>query len=198
MKRWILFPPKEEEKLKDRLGNLPFDIGGEHIKELIDEKNIQHFEIIQKSGQTLFVPSNWHHQVWNLEDTISINHNWFNGCNINQIWLSLFEQYNEVLHEIEDCRDMDNFDEHCQLMLKSVFGMDFNIFLDILSVIVDNRVKILGGDIDILLNESKFGENHARFDLEAIQQVLLKIQQSCSPERSQLILEKIYKVIQKK
>lgn len=64
-------------------------------------------ECIQESGDTIFVPSGWHHQVYNLvcfspllslyrpvtlfqcmslnvlqEDTISINHNWLNAYNL--------------------------------------------------------------------------------------------------------------------
>ena len=27
-------------------------------------------EIIQNEGQTIFVPSSWHHQVWNLVNTL--------------------------------------------------------------------------------------------------------------------------------
>ena len=89
-KRWIFLPPGEERKLKDKLGNLVYDVESEEAKEL-EEKNgpIQKFEVIQNSGEVVFVPSGWHHQVSNLEDTISINHNWFNGCNILGVYFLL-------------------------------------------------------------------------------------------------------------
>jgi len=66
-KKWIFFPPGEEKKLKDNLGNLVYDV------EQCDGEDIEKFEIIQNTGEVVFVPSGWHHQVKNLEDTISIN-----------------------------------------------------------------------------------------------------------------------------
>lgn len=44
------------------------------------------YEVIQESGDVIFVPSLWYHQVVNLEDSISINHNWFNGSNISTVF----------------------------------------------------------------------------------------------------------------
>ena len=49
-------------------------------------KAVRSYEVIQETGDVIFVPSKWHHQVHNLEDTISINHNWFNGANIGSIF----------------------------------------------------------------------------------------------------------------
>ena len=36
--------------------------------------------VAQSAGECLFVPSEWHHFVLNLNDTLSVNHNWFNGA----------------------------------------------------------------------------------------------------------------------
>ena len=44
------------------------------------------FSVLQKSGETIFVPSNWFHTVENTDDTLSINHNWLNGANIRKSW----------------------------------------------------------------------------------------------------------------
>lgn len=44
------------------------------------------FSIRQQSRETIFVPSNWFHTVENVDDTLSINHNWLNGANIKQCW----------------------------------------------------------------------------------------------------------------
>lgn len=158
--------------MRDHLRNLPFDIGEEKYKNLIEAKTIRSFEVIQKAGQTVFVPSGWHHQVWNLEDTISVNHNWFNGCNIHCIWTAIYEKFDAVLREIDDCKDMDNFDEHCQLMLKSDFGLDFKLFLEILQCIVTNRKILLQTNPELILNESKLGRQHAIYDLKSIRRVL--------------------------
>lgn len=135
-------------------------------------------EVIQNAGETVFVPSGWYHQVWNMSETISINHNWFNGCNIFIIWSALYETYQQVLSEIDDCREMDNFDEHCQLMLKTVFGMNFDIFLDLLNVIAENRIKALNGCS--LVNGVEISQSHTRFDLTAIYLVLRQFKNKCS------------------
>lgn len=180
--------------MKDNLGNLPFDISEDEIQRLICEKQIKYYEIIQKAGQTIFIPSGWHHQVWNLEDTISVNHNWFNGCNIERIWMTLFEKYNEVVEEISDCKDMENFDEHCQLMLKSVFGLNFEMFLDMMNLIAVNRLSILNTDSRTSVNDnnSRLGRKHSIFDLKSIQSTMINIQSQCKltfvMESSQRIL----------
>ena len=55
------------------------DTGRNLVLDISDVKEeLPCFEIIQKSNEALFVPSGWIHQVENLEDTISVNHNWIN------------------------------------------------------------------------------------------------------------------------
>lgn len=40
----------------------------------------------------------------NLEDTLSINHNWLNGYNIHWSWALLQQEYKDAAAAIEDCR----------------------------------------------------------------------------------------------
>lgn len=198
-KKWIFFPPNEENKLRDGLGNLPFDLSIESYQSHIREKSIHSFEVIQRAGQTVFVPSGWHHQVWNLEDTISVNHNWFNGCNIHYIWNTLYSKFNAVLREIDDCKDMDEFEDHCQLMLKCDFGLDFQMFLDILEHISANRLKIVKNNSNLVLNEATLGREHAIYDLYAIKRVLNDFNKMCLlkelQKRSQTVMLQIDEVI---
>lgn len=166
-KKWIFFPPGEEEKLFDKLGNLPFSISNNELK------NTKHFEVIQNPGEAIFVPSNWHHQVWNLDDTISINHNWFNGCNIFLVWQTLFDNFEKVVKEISDCINMENFDEHCQVMLKASFGMNFKDLLDLLEHISDKRIKLLNNEKSFkFFKDFDLNRNHLKFDLKSIEIVL--------------------------
>lgn len=60
--------------------------------------------VTQEAGEILFVPSRWHHQVHNLEDTLSINHNWLNSANVENIWVFLSGSLEKVEEEIADCR----------------------------------------------------------------------------------------------
>jgi len=80
-KRWIFVKPGFENEFKDKYGNFLFD-----IRSKLNENKDNVIEIVQESGQVIFVPTGWYHQVHNLEDTISINHNWINAFNIGKVW----------------------------------------------------------------------------------------------------------------
>lgn len=52
------------------------------------------------------MPSGWHHTVTNLEDTLSINHNWLNAFNLHWGWALLRREHAEAAAAIEDCRSV--------------------------------------------------------------------------------------------
>lgn len=50
------------------------------------------------------------------EDTISINHNWLNGCNVAVAWRFLQGELDLVQKEIQDWKEnMDSWHQHCQV-----------------------------------------------------------------------------------
>lgn len=56
------------------------------------------------------------------EDTISINHNWLNGCNIDIMWQFLQNELLSVQKEISEWRNtMDSWHQHCQVLLIIAF-----------------------------------------------------------------------------
>lgn len=67
-KRWVLFPPGEEINLKNDNGDLIYN----ETLDITDKDNnmlkkcVRSIEIIQDAGEVIFIPSGWHHQVWNL------------------------------------------------------------------------------------------------------------------------------------
>lgn len=76
-KKWLILPPGEEIKLKDKFGNLPYDISflEDNTNNNTDENdsnnnasnmNTKLFVIYQKPGDAIFIPSGWHHQVHNM------------------------------------------------------------------------------------------------------------------------------------
>lgn len=167
-KRWILFPPGEENTLRDPLGNLPYDLSN-----LLQNKSSKYYEVEQNPGEAIFVPSGWYHQVWNSADAISVNHNWFNGCNLKEIWLCLAVELKRIKAEISDCVDMDDFSQHCQVMLKATFGMDFYQFFDLLKHISHKRIQLIEDDVLIILAQGRtLGKKHAEFDLQRIAEVV--------------------------
>uniref|UniRef100_A0A8D2P5X1 Jumonji domain-containing protein 4 n=1 Tax=Zosterops lateralis melanops TaxID=1220523 RepID=A0A8D2P5X1_ZOSLA len=119
-KRWLLFPPGQEELLRDPRGNLPFDLTAPQLREpgvCPRSRPIPApLEILQGPGEIVFVPSGWHHQVHNLEDTISINHNWVNGCNVSVVWSFLQEELAAVQRELRQwSRPGEDWPLQCQV-----------------------------------------------------------------------------------
>ncbi|CAJ0564906.1 unnamed protein product, partial [Mesorhabditis spiculigera] len=69
------------------------------FKHLWEEAGV--FQVLQESGELFFVPSNWHHQVHNLETTISINHNFVNASNAHLVWDLLKSRLVDIKHTLE-------------------------------------------------------------------------------------------------
>ncbi|XP_043256192.1 2-oxoglutarate and iron-dependent oxygenase JMJD4 [Colletes gigas] len=178
-KRWLLFPPHQEDFLRDINGQLIYDATSDELNDYkkyraYDKRALKCIDVIQNQGEIIFVPSGWHHQVWNLEDSISINHNWINGCNIVDVWRGLKKELSLVMKEVTDCQDMNNWAEQCQLILKSTYGMDYYLFFDFIVFIAKRRLNmILKKEKVISFNKYEFGVNHCLFDLDAIRLILI-------------------------
>lgn len=76
-KRWLFFPPHEEDHLRDLYGQLAYDAVSEELNDhtkykMYDSKKLKCFNVIQEAGEIMFVPSGWHHQVWNLVNSCRI------------------------------------------------------------------------------------------------------------------------------
>lgn len=173
-KKWILIYPNEEQKLLDNFNSLPFDV----TEETLREKDCTYVCLIQNAGDTIFVPTGWYHQVHNVDHTISINHNFFNGCNVSQVWSALLDSYRKVLKEIDDCRDMDDFEGHCQIMLKALHGMNFEDFFDLLRVVIDNRVRCFRSGNQLSVNGFVLGKSLCLFDLKSCLSVINEMELS--------------------
>jgi hypothetical protein len=62
--------------------------------------NVILLDVIQDEGDTIFVPSGWYHQVHNIGDVISLNHNWCNAYNIAGMWSHIQEQRRDVIRAL--------------------------------------------------------------------------------------------------
>ncbi|XP_029381531.1 2-oxoglutarate and iron-dependent oxygenase JMJD4 [Echeneis naucrates] len=185
-KKWLLYPPGQEEFLRDTHGNLPYDVTSSDLQDKglfpHSEEACQPLEIIQEAGEIIFVPSGWHHQVYNLEDTISINHNWLNGCNIDIMWQFLQNELSSVQKEIDEWRNtMDSWHQHCQVIMKACSGIDYGEFASFLKIIADNRMAFLSAcstgdssDYPRHLSETltTLGPYHAAFDLQRVAHII--------------------------
>ncbi|XP_037656925.1 2-oxoglutarate and iron-dependent oxygenase JMJD4-like isoform X2 [Choloepus didactylus] len=164
-KKWLLFPPGQEEALRDRHGSLPYDVTSPALLDTRLYPSHMHceppLEITQEAGEMLFVPSGWHHQVHNLEDTISVNHNWVNGCNLAAMWRFLQRELQAVQQEIHEWRDtMLDWHHHCQ-------------------IIAERRLLTLADGADTGKPEGAcgagLGPQQAAFDISRIAEVLASV-----------------------
>ncbi|TMW68560.1 hypothetical protein Poli38472_006028 [Pythium oligandrum] len=131
-KEWIFFHPDEESKLKDKFGRtvLPDITSKDYDKDLYPRAHeATPLYVVQDSGEAIFVPSGWYHQVRNVRDTISINHNWFNGFNILEIWSFFKSEYAAVETELEHLKEIGltglDFRDQCQLIMQANTGMNY-------------------------------------------------------------------------
>ncbi|XP_016058990.1 PREDICTED: jmjC domain-containing protein 4 isoform X2 [Miniopterus natalensis] len=166
-KKWLFFPPGQEEALRDCHGSLPFDVTAPAFLDSrlcpVPKHCSPPLEVTQEAGEMVFVPSGWHHQVHNLEDTISINHNWVNGCNLANMWHFLQQELCAVQREV---------------IMKSCSGINFEEFYHFLKVIAEKRL-LLAKEIDpgeVECSErSGLGPQQTIFDICRIAEVLASV-----------------------
>ncbi|KAK9901594.1 hypothetical protein WJX75_003934 [Coccomyxa subellipsoidea] len=133
-KRWRLLPPQYTHLLYDRFGREmapDFELDGcqaERFPNLAAARR-HVIEVVQGVGEAIFVPSGWHHTVTNLEDTLSINHNWLNAFNLHWGWALLCREHAEAAAAIEECRETcssaEEFEALVQRNMAANCGLDF-------------------------------------------------------------------------
>jgi hypothetical protein len=129
-KLWIMFPAQATRGLFDRTGKmLVYDVRNVDPVEFpgFSESWEQRIEYIQGVGEIIVVPAGWYHQVHNLEDTISINHNFINEDCIDGVIDFLKEEWRAVQNSLSDLRDIMKYGEwieECRKVLKLSSGMD--------------------------------------------------------------------------
>lgn len=170
-KKWIFFPRSTEpQNVYDIFEKVPksdhFDFKLKH------HENFSYFEVIQGPGEVIFVPSGWFHQVENLTDTLSINHNWCNGTNILIIWENLMLELAKVKAEMSDCfiQNDQEWRKMCQKLLFDSYGMNYSTFLDLLTLITQKRLKNRAS-----FDNWTYGANHIVYDLSEAQRVIEKV-----------------------
>lgn len=169
-KKWLIIPPGNESKLKS-LNNNQMPHNFYSIPNFYSElQSMNGLEVIQNSGEIIYIPSGYIHQVINTEDTISINHNWFNATNINIIFDNIVNALNEVENELKDLKtiiDSNEWSNECQTLLKLHFGMNLNEFFDCLRFISE---RIRSESLDKHFDCNKFS-----FRIKSERNSLLKL-----------------------
>ncbi|KHJ82252.1 JmjC domain protein [Oesophagostomum dentatum] len=95
-KLWYFVPIGNENVFMQKNGQIAEDI--RPYRDLWEKAGVM--VMIQNPGEIVFVPTNWYHQVHNLEDALSINHNSVNVSNIQLIYEFLCRHLKAVQKEI--------------------------------------------------------------------------------------------------
>lgn len=135
-KEWKLLDPKYSSLVENEQGicHMQDFEQSESAKELITH-------IVQYPGQIFYVPANWHHQVLNLDNSLSINHNWVDSSGLNISWQYLTQEHMIAERMIEDIRDLVSDDEFAALVNRNVLlncGMNKQIFLTMVDFILQH------------------------------------------------------------
>ncbi|XP_077220893.1 2-oxoglutarate (2OG) and Fe(II)-dependent oxygenase superfamily protein isoform X2 [Tasmannia lanceolata] len=180
-KQWHFLSPSQWHLLFDRnMKSSVYDIFDDVSEtQFPGFKKAIWLECTQEQNEIIFVPSGWYHQVHNQEDTISINHNWFNAYNLSWVWNLLLKDYKEAKEYIDDIRDIcDDFEGLCQRNLAANTGMnffDFFIFITLFSFANLTQLHHLckGHENPILVSSGKV--RHLITNLISIRKVALNM-----------------------
>ncbi|SPC65415.1 uncharacterized protein UHOD_00545 [Ustilago sp. UG-2017b] len=118
-KKWHIFPPRAIPHLRRfpavETSQLVSDI--QTLQTLMKDSNRKDYPqlerawellqgIDQEEGETIFIPSNWYHQVSNVTEAISINRNWCNSINLPSLYEAIKRELEHVEESLCDVRDM--------------------------------------------------------------------------------------------
>ncbi|KAL3212057.1 hypothetical protein MRX96_008308 [Rhipicephalus microplus] len=130
-KLWYLFPPREGQVNNGKRNKLPFEVDTLLKESVKDAEEAQSLLKQERNAPYL------------KDDTISINHNFLNACNVKTVMINLMAALVDVQEEIAAFQDTDGFQEHCQAMLRAHFGMNVADFCAMLEAILRRRMQML-------------------------------------------------------
>ena len=160
-KRWLLVPDEQRHLVSDEAtqplkidladllvagGSSGGDGGGSKKRRLSSDGSgeagggvaaVRPLEVVQQAGELLFVPSGWYHQVENLTDCISVNHNWLNAHNAHWALLRLKQVLASVKSGLGEEEAEDS--ELCEQLLERRAGMSLGGLCDLLEGVLVRR-----------------------------------------------------------
>eukprot|EP00510_Aplanochytrium_minuta_P003806 CAMPEP_0184011800 /NCGR_PEP_ID=MMETSP0954-20121128/4029_1 /TAXON_ID=627963 /ORGANISM="Aplanochytrium sp, Strain PBS07" /LENGTH=398 /DNA_ID=CAMNT_0026291659 /DNA_START=336 /DNA_END=1532 /DNA_ORIENTATION=+ len=149
-KLWVLFDPAQtshlvDSKQRNHVSNV-FSNDESMAEDFPDLHKTTPKIVIQKRGEAIFVPSGWYHQVINLEDTLSINHNWFNAYCLPSVSDYLSEQLTLTRSALIDIRKNEDtnifdfqFEQKCEQILKLNVGMNFQQWIELVHFVLSQE-----------------------------------------------------------
>lgn len=144
-KQWFMMPPGSENLFRSSVTESGFVDDIREYERLFEQAKVIKF--VQEPGEIVFVPSNWYHQAHNLEDTISINHNWMNSTNLHLVQEFLSRRELDVREELQDCVDLfsaEEFEEKVDLVLFADARLNNSKFRKLCELVKESRSHEVG------------------------------------------------------
>ena len=146
--------------------------------------------VIQYTGEMMFVPSGWRHSVENLEETISVNHNWIMAGALDCVFECLDEEIKAIEEELDawgtisaDSMDVVDLCRVREDMLRGCVGMDITTFcVLVLECCTEGLVSLLGNKIS---QQGGYNEAQKWYDFICIRRVLGIILKNASNEENE-------------
>jgi len=135
-------------------------------------------EVEQLAGEIIFVPSGWFHTVDNVEDCLSINHNWISSQSVGRTWEFICEERAIAAKLIADCRELCSsaaeFENLVQRNVRTNCSLDYAGFGAMVRFIAQR-----GAEVMTVREAIALGDPHAvmtaKARLQAAGQVLRKV-----------------------
>lgn len=139
-------------------------------------KDAKSFELIQETGETIFVPSKWKHEVVNLVETLSINHNWITSSNIDLTYECLLTEISSIEKEIKEWGIVSDDDyETRENMLRGCVGLDVSmmvlmVLMELTELLVDifSVRESAGPTQSVLYNDAMWESFYSIFRLRSV------------------------------
>ena len=109
------------------------------------EEDALSFSFTQLEGEAVFVPSGWQHKVCNIEETLSVNHNWFTPASIDKVWECILIEAKSVEDECNQWGiPSDDLDAR-ETMLRGCIGLNVSMFFFALLLSLVQEIFMLEG-----------------------------------------------------
>eukprot|EP00563_Minutocellus_polymorphus_P017425 CAMPEP_0197719836 /NCGR_PEP_ID=MMETSP1434-20131217/3423_1 /TAXON_ID=265543 /ORGANISM="Minutocellus polymorphus, Strain CCMP3303" /LENGTH=539 /DNA_ID=CAMNT_0043304619 /DNA_START=63 /DNA_END=1682 /DNA_ORIENTATION=- len=120
-KEWTFYCPPSFAKIEEASETL--NDGGEEA-----EGKALSFVITQHEGEAIFVPSGWQHEVRNIKETLSVNHNWVTASSVDQVWECIVIETKSVEDECNQWGiPSDEWDAR-EAMLRGCIGLNVSMY----------------------------------------------------------------------
>uniref|UniRef100_A0A914PGY3 Jumonji domain-containing protein 4 n=1 Tax=Panagrolaimus davidi TaxID=227884 RepID=A0A914PGY3_9BILA len=143
-KHWLILPMHRKGEFLQRYPEVD-DFST--IPNVIEDFEL--IEAIQEPGEIMVMPPGYYHQVLNLTECLSINHNTINAFNIYAVYEELCERLKAVLKELDDQRELrteDDFAETVELVLNSDYRITKRTMFQLAQFIQSDRSQKLKND----------------------------------------------------